>query len=55
MESRKLTIIISYGSKDRKKMEKVDLVPNIQENYNTTRYRTPQIIPLANYERNPGI
>ena len=27
----------------------------IQENYNTPRYRTPQAIPLANYERNPII
>ena len=26
-----------------------------QENYNTPRYRTPQAIPLANYERNPII
>ena len=25
----------------------------IQERYNTPRYRTPQAIPLANYERNP--
>ena len=28
---------------------------SVQENYNTTRYRTPQPIPLANYERSPII
>ena len=26
---------------------------SVQENYNTPRYRTPQPIPLANYERIP--
>ena len=27
----------------------------IQESYNTPRYRTPQAIPLPNYERIPGL
>ena len=28
---------------------------HVQENYNTSRYRTPQAIPLPNYERIPGL
>ena len=30
--------------------ESSGLVATFQENYNTPRYRTPQAIPLANYE-----
>ena len=28
---------------------------NLQESYNTPRYRTPQVIPQADYERNPSL